>query len=191
MESLDSFHLEGELVVKVSKEAEEQLIYAEFQGDSSPPDNAQLLMTMTIKLGANPLTITYETRKVDNVSYEQNPLTGEWESGVVGDSSEDALLDALLVGKLRLIDMAAEVDFLNGVPVYRLTGINPNDPGAENTVLWVGIDDFLIQQAVVEGHVSADEYQGLVSQDVQELFQSQIFQLSRFNQPVKIVAPEG
>ena len=83
-----------------------------------------------------------------------------------------------------------ERDFLDGAPVYRLAGTVPDDPEAEQVVLWVGVDDLLVHQLQVEGHIPASEVdERLVPPAVEDLFLEGLFRFSRFNEPVEIVAP--
>ena len=156
-------------------------------GVVEPGGDSQLFVTISIKTGPSPRRVRFEIREVDGVSYRQDRLTGEWE--IIEDEAD--ALGAALAGRLNLENMAVSVDFLDLVPVYRVAGTVPNDPGVDLMVLWVGVNDLLIRRIDMEGLIDAGELDGFAPPDVPELFQIGLFHLGRFNElgPVKFVAP--
>ena len=75
MAEVISFHLDGELLIKASEEAEAELISIHFEGDGEPEGDGRSLFTITINSESFTGTIIFETREVDGVSYTQNPVT--------------------------------------------------------------------------------------------------------------------
>ena len=186
-----TLHITADIVIKTSKEAESELVVIRFEGEGQPGpegDGRTLTMMHITSEGAD-LTFTFETRDVDGVSYTQDPFTGEWEIDEEDESSEDDALDAVLAGQLELENMVVEVDSVDGSPMYRVTGSVPDDPEAEQVVLWADVDDLLARTISIEGLVPASDYEGLVPVDLDQLYQSQEYRLSKFNEPVKVVAP--
>lgn len=88
-----------------------------------------------------------------------------------------------------MVATGAEAGFVDGLRVYNVIGTVPDDPERGHIVLWVGIDDFLVRQMLVQGIVPATDYEGLVPQDSEDLYQSSWFNLSRFNEPVRVAVP--
>ena len=85
----------------------------------------------------------------------------------------------------------AAVDFLDGVPVYRLEGSAGDYPEpAELIVIWVNIDDLLPLRVQLDRHADVGTYEGLVPDDLRELFEASVWNLSQFNEPVEVTAPE-
>ena len=191
MALVTTLHVDGEIVFKVSKEAESQLVSMEFEGegDPGPEGDGRTLITVRITSEGLDLTFTFETREVDGVSYTQDPLTEEWEIDEEDEADEEGAFTAVLTGELELENIAVEADSLDGSRMYRVTGSVPDDPEAEHLTLWAGFDDLLVRQVSIEGLVLASEFEGLVPQDREQLYQSQEYRLSKFNDPVEVVAP--
>ena len=190
MASLDSFHIEAKFEVKASQETAVEIVSATIEGDGKPGGDRRSLITMSIKSEAFPFTSRFERREVDGISYSEDPITLEWEIDEEDDTSAYDAIDAAMSGRLRLETVRADVDSLDGLPVYRVTGSVPDDPEVETMVLWVGMDDLLIRRMQAEGHVPSSEYEGVAPPDLDELFQGSLYRFSRFNESVVIVAPE-
>ena len=189
LEEVETLHMEGTLVVKLSEDTDSELISTRFEGDIEPDGDLQLLLTITLDTEIFKGTLSLETREVKGLSYSQDPVTKEWEI----DEEETSGGDPVNADVINLLDrgqLTVELDSLDGVPVYRIAGTVRHDPESKLVVIWAGVDDLLIRQLKREGHIPPDNLEGLVPPDVQELFQSGIFQLSRFNEPVSIVTPE-
>ena len=185
MESLESYHMEGELVVKASQEAETELISLSFEGEATSAGDIQL--RFTIFAGA----LSFDTRQVAGLIYIQNPLTSEWT--VEEEVSEDGVLQKLhkaLRELPKLENVTVDVVSLVGVPFYRIASFHPTDPEAERVWLWVEADDLLIRMVQIQGRVRASEYKGLVPPGIEELFVDLVAQIGQFNEPVEIVAPQ-
>ncbi|MBF8267476.1 MAG: tyrosinase/peptidase [Dehalococcoidia bacterium] len=190
MSVLASFHMTGQLVVKASKDAQDELISVILEGTGKSNGDSQSVTIWSIKEGGVTVTFIFDNRQLGNVSYALDPSTGEWEIEPVDPSEADSLEDAVLAGQLTLENPVAELDTLDGVPVYRLTGRTPADAEFQDIVLWVGIEDSLIRQARFEGRIPASAYEGIAPQGIGELFQGFLFRLGSFNEPVVIVAPQ-
>jgi len=194
MAAVDTFHFEAVLAVKVDSESEAQLlsVQSEGEGETKADGDGWTIVRININNVDYVGTLTFESRTVDGIRYAQDPLTGEWEIDEGADpEDEDNLFEALMVGRLRMNNVAAEIDFLDGVSVYRVTGSALDYPEpVDRVVLWVDVDELLVYRVQIEEHVIAAEYEGLVSQELQELFQISIYHLSRFNQPFEVTAPE-
>ena len=187
MATLENIHLEDELQLKATKDADTVLFSTQFVGTGAIKGDSQLLYTMDIKSTDFTGTLTFEEREVQGVSYTQNPVTNEWEIDDTDDSEGDSFSDLVPEG---MVATAADTDILDGNSVYRITGTVPDDPEQELVVLWVGTGDLLVRQIKAEGNISADDYEGLIPQELKEVHQSQLFILSKFNEPVDIVAPQ-
>ena len=194
MAAVDTFRFEAEMTVNVDSESEAQLLSVQFEGEAEAKADGDGWAVARININNVEYvgTFTFESRTVDGIRYAQDPLTGAWEMNEGAEpGDEDQPFDALIVGRLRMKDVAAEMDFLDGVPVYRVTGSALDYPKpVDRVVLWVDVDELLVHRVQIEEHVAATEYEGLVPQEFQELFQISIFQLSGFNQPFEVTAPE-
>ena len=117
------------------------------------------------------------------------PLPGTllWKTCEAGGISLEFTLDRSNLERIKPQSLA--LDTLDGAPAYRIAGAGP-DPETEVVVMWLGVDDLLPRQALVEGHAPASNLsEGLVSPDIQEVFSSAIFHFSEFNEPVVVVVP--
>ena len=186
MAALGSLHLEGEMVVKAAREADAVLISMQIEGDGAIKGDSQLLYTMDIKTGEFAGKLTFGEREVQGVSYAQNPFTGEWAIDDTADPGDDSFEEIIPEG---MVATEADSEILDGLRVYRVTGTVPDDPEQERVVLWVGTDDLLVRQVLAEGRVPATDYEGLVTQQSGDLFQSFLFHLSKFNEPVRVTTP--
>jgi len=188
MATLTSLQLEVTLVAKASRDAEAELFtfITILEGDLKPGGDNRWFLTATVENPEVTETFKLEYRTIEGIVYRS--FRGDWQ--IVEDSSRDkpASLEAA-AGRLRMESLVVEVDSLNDVPVYVLTGSVPDDPAAELVVLWVGVDDLLIRQMRVQGHRPASVYEGLIPGHLEEVFVTVSSQLSRFNVPVKIMAP--
>ena len=190
MQQITSFHIEGEIVLKASKESEEEFLSATFQGDVDSEGDSQMLMAVTVKAGVFSGSLTLESRKVNGTSYTKNLLTGQWESTEGGNPFLDILdvFGAPGTGDLGLGNVVSELDTLNGEAVYRISGSPLDDPTVEG-IVWVGVDDLLIRQMQMGGKAPAGDFEGLAPQGVDEVFLSFLLRFSRYNEPVDVVAP--
>ena len=190
MAAVDGVHLDGDVTVKASKNSETELITASFTGDANSVGDRQAVFTMTFTIGSITSTVSIEAREVARVNYMKNPITGEWEVDEDYDPSESSALQAAILGRLSLDGASAGLDSLNGVPVYRLSGGFPEEPEVEQLVLWVRVEDLLILQIQEVRHEPATEFEGIVPPDLRVVYVRSIFRLSKFNEPVMILAPE-
>ncbi len=175
MAALTSLQMDATTVAKASRDAKDGLftLFLHFEGDVKGAGDGQMLATMTIDNPEFTGTLKFDLRKIEGIEYTQDPFTGDWEIGEDSSLSEDegVFIDAA-AGRLRMESLEVEVDSLNAVPVYILTGSVPDDPEAEFAVLWVGVDDLLIRQMRVEGHPPASEYEGSIPGHLKEVFQT-------------------
>lgn len=186
MAALDSFHIEGELVLKATREADANLFSMQIEGFGNVDGDNQLSLGMDISTPGFAGKLTIVTREVQGVNYIQDTDTGEWEIGDTDDAG-DGLSDDLVPENMVATEVHEEV--LGGLPVYRIIGFVPDDPERERMVLWVGAEDLLVRQRLEEGQIPAADYWGLIPQDVGDPFQSILVRLSRLNEPVLVVAP--
>ena len=181
------------MTIKVDNESEARLLSVQFegQGETKADGDGWAVARININNKEYVGTFTFESRTVDGIRYAQDPLTGTWEINEGADSGdEDQPFDALIVGRLHMKNVAAEMAFLDGLPVYRVTGSALDYPKpADRVVLWVDVDELLVNRVQIEEHVAATEYEGLVPQEFQELFQISVFHLTGFNQPFEVMAP--
>ena len=77
MDAVESFHVAGDLLVKATNEAADELIVATFEGVGKSNGDSRVGFVMTIKSNLFSATFTLETREVDGTSYSQNPSTKE------------------------------------------------------------------------------------------------------------------
>ena len=189
LEAVKTYHTEGTVDLKLSQEAEEELMSFRFEGDRIADGDSRAIVTVEVDIEGFEGTFTFETRQVDGVSYDQDPFTGEWQIVGVGAEVEEDSFDTRVVGRLDTPSLAVERDSLDGAPVYRLTGTLPDDPTVDRVALWIGIDDLLVHQLEATGHTAAEEFAGALSPGGEELLLQARFRFSRFNEPVEIEAP--
>ena len=128
MEALESFHLEGEVLIKATREADTDLFSTQIVGTGAIKGDRQILFIMNIAVTGFPDTLTFGEREVQGVSYIQDPLTGEWEIDDTDDPEDDAFEDLIPEG---MIATEANSEVLDGLRVYRVTGTVPDDPEQE------------------------------------------------------------
>ena len=180
--ALRSFHLEGRLEIRAAKESDVVMFSSQLVGDGVVEGDYQLQFTVDSEtIGI----LTFGEREVRGVGYTQDPVTGEWEI-VDSYDAQDGVMAEIIPDGTVFTEFAEAM--LDGLPTYRVTGTVPGDPEQELVVVWLGVDQAFIHQVLVEGRVAAADYEGLVSQSG-DLFQSILFRLSRFNEPVQIDAP--
>ena len=186
MAALGSFHLEGELVIKATSEADEVLLSVQLEGAGENRGDSRLLMTFEIDIPGLPSPLIVEERRVEGVSYTRDPFTGEWAIDDTADAEGEPLEELVPEG---MVATEIDTEVLDGLAVYRLTGTVPDDPEQGHVVLWVGADDLLIRQIQVEGRAPATDYEGLIPPQSGDLFLSLLSHLSGFNEPVGVDAP--
>ena len=196
MAALTSLHIDGEVLAKATQEAESALVSMKLDADGKPTRDFRAKLTVDITNQQFSFAFSFEIREIGGLSYTQDPLTGEWEVEQAETATGDPL-EALMQGLLALDDIATTIDPLDGAPMYRITGNLPEGeatsgaPLRGDVLMWVGVDDLLVRRMSIEGQVPANEYEGLIPADLQQVFESTIFEFSRFNVPVEIVVPEG
>ena len=121
-------------------------------------------------LSTNDFSGTVETvavRMVDGIVYGQDSSAGEWRIADEGAARAHRLsLDGIrelfteiwqdLDPKLLTIELAT----LNGQPVYHITGSEPKEPPWGHVELWVGLEDLLVRQQLLDGHAPAPLVEG-------------------------------
>ena len=190
MAEVDSVQIVGQTLVKESKESEFELIVAQFQIDGHPAGDNRLRYTLQANNPAINFTLTLNSIDIGEVSYFEDPFTGEWEAEPREPSEGDPLVE-LMEGRLRLESMAVSFESFDDEPTYMIVGNHPReDAGTGRQVtLWIGTDNSLLRRMDIEETVSTDEYEGLIPSDLQELFENSVIRLSRLNEPVEIVSP--
>ena len=160
------------------------------EGDSETGGNRRFLYTTNFRRGAfGDVTFDIETREVDGVSYVRDPMTRQWKTGEAEGISLEFTLDRETLE--RITPHSLESDTLDGEPTYRVTASGP-EPETELVIMWLGIDDLLPRQTLVEGHAPASNLsEDLVSPDISEVFSSTIFHFSKFNEPIVVVVPSS
>ncbi|NQW22913.1 MAG: hypothetical protein HQ475_05650 [SAR202 cluster bacterium] len=187
MASLESFHLDGEMVLKATGDDDANLLSVQVIGAGNVKGDNQISLIMDIDVAEFTGTLTFNAREVESVSYIQDPITAEWAIDQDASDSEDSSFKQLVPE--GMVASEAELVYLDGLPAYRLTGTVLDDPEKERVVLWVGVIDLFVRQMQVEGLVPATDYQGLIEQLTGEVFQSLLFRLSRFNETVEVTVP--
>jgi len=124
MASTTRYSLTGDVLVKASKEATEEILSVHSEGAGKVGGNLRTVTSIKLKQGGTEVSITFENRLVDVADYTLDPTTGEWEVNAV-EASEVGPWEDALAGKLKLENGTVAMDVLNGVQVYRLTGQIP------------------------------------------------------------------
>ena len=197
MAMLDSARMEMDLTVKLSEEPGDEIMFNRIEYSGRFDGDQQLSSTSDFS-GAPE---TYVVRMVGGTAYYKDSSTDEWKI-----ADEDAARGAQLsideirelftdIGKeLDPKTLTIEVASLDGLPVYHITGAVPENPPSEHVELWVGIEDLLVRQQLLDGHAPAPLVEGLihgglVTADSGEVFHTVSIRFSQFNQPVALVAP--
>ena len=188
-ENVKSFHFALD-ISKVPKSAKGlQLTGAE--GDAKVPDELKAQVSGTF--AGFPLTTRLVA--VGGKLWIENPLSGSWQSVDVG-TTPGFLLDPRkgVLGVMRgMTDVREDgSEDIGGVSTTRIAGtvdaatIGPlvaasGGPGSVDVTLWIGQDDHILRRIEVSGPVGAGEPADAV----------RTVELSRFGEPVTVVAPEG
>ena len=184
MAELGSYSLDGTLVIKTTKDADNHLILMEMSGGGYVDGDNQVTVAMDIATEGFVGKVTTETRQIAGFTYAKNPLTEEWSKGDEVDSSEtEDFVPAAMVA----IEAVQEV--LDGLAVYRVTGTVPDEPENELMILWVSIEDLLVRQIRQEGHVPAADYANFGIGELEVLYQSFVTRLSNLNGSVQVTLP--
>lgn len=159
------------------------------EGDVVRPDRVRL--KASFRLG----TMSAESQLVaiGQELYLTNPLTGRWErmpGGVVALRVLDS--ERGVPNLLRRLSEAQKVatETLDGVATHHLRGTLPASAIADMVggqardeqvagEVWVGVDDFLLRQARIQGAIAAAEKAGVV----------RLLKFSRFNEAITIEPP--
>ncbi len=184
MDALQTFELEGELLLKTAKDAETNLISMQILGAGYVDGDSEVSITMDIDTAGFAGKVTNETRRVDGVAYARDSLSEEW---LIDETNVDNEDQGFVPPTMVATEAVSEV--LDGLQVYKVTGTVPDEPENELVVLWVGAEDLLVRRIKQEGRVPASDYAAFQIEDVEDLFQSFVSRLSKLNQPVQISAP--
>jgi peptidyl-prolyl cis-trans isomerase B (cyclophilin B) len=184
MAELESFSLEGTLVIKTTEDSDSHLISMEMTGSGYVDGDNQVTVAMDIATEGFVGKVTTESREVAGFTYTKNPLTEEWLKGEEVNSSETSEFVPE-----NMVATEAIQDVLDGLPVYRVTGTVPDETENELMILWVGTEDLLVRQIRQEGQVSAEDYVNFGVGESENLYQSFVTRLSNLNEPVEVTVP--
>ena len=208
MAQLETFRVEMVTTVKVDQGGMVLEIPVTMQADFRLPDDSS--GSTVIDLGF----FSVETKFVviGGESYATDPETGEWVRGLSAE-------DTMFIAPQDLIGLPSDsvwdvdglevqgVEEIDGVPSYRIAlladeipldlfGDGPSDGFAMS--FWIGVDDSLLRGMEISGRIEAPAPDDVSSQPDDLLgglgggdldFEVRI-QLSNFNEPVEIEAPE-
>ena len=188
-ENVKSFHFALD-ISKVPKSAKGlQLTGAE--GDAKVPDELSAQVSGTF--AGFPLSTKLVA--VGGKLWIENPLSGSWESVDVG-TTPGFLLDPQkgVLGVMRgMTDVKEDgSEDVGGVSTTRITGTVPAaevgplaavtaGSGSVDVSLWIGKDDGILRRVEVAGPIASGEPADAV----------RTIELSRFDEPVTVQAPEG
>ncbi|MFQ6029303.1 MAG: peptidylprolyl isomerase [Dehalococcoidia bacterium] len=189
LQSLESAHLNGKLLIKPNKESDEELMSWEFEGDVKGNGDSRVHFTLDIDREGFSGNISFETRDVSGISYSYNPFTGEWETDEDFAPESNNGFDPFGLDFPILEDLSLEKDSLGSVEVYRISGSVPDDPKSDHAIMWIGIHDLRVYQVQLEGTSQASDFEGLLPENFGEVFRELVYHLNEFNEPVEIVAP--
>lgn len=157
MASQDSFLGTGTLTMMDADDAAAVHVTADLRGGQASSSNNWIVSIMDVTAGELRGSLLWEIREIDDVQYDQNPLTGEWE--IDEDRSENPVQD-ILRGTLTLADVSVE-DLGDG---YLITGTYPEDATIEFISIEVGSDDLLVRNFTSVSRQTRGEFAGLVPQ---------------------------
>lgn len=192
MENLDSFHFEMDLLAKMESEGLSLDIPITFSGDFQAPDRVKGIVNATF-FG---FSVEMETIAIGDTTYQQNPLSGQWEVSTEPATPfggpQDLLSDELFaVEDLELVG----AETLDGTPVYILVGVVPpeafdEEEGEFSVQMWIGRGDLYLRQMKLEGEAPLDG--GFLGEEAAggKASLTMTFTLSGFDEPVTIEPPE-
>ena len=193
MARVDSFHFEVSGRVNVSSGDAAAEIPISYVGDVQAPDRTRgkLVLSMLV------FVLEMEIVTVGGVTYTTNPQSGEWgvsESGTPGVPNPAGFIR----GGAPLMALATYVglESRGGERVHHLAGIARLDAfsdleGETTADIWIGTEDLLVREVVVEAPVDLDALglpvsaMGLTGSGVAALS----IRLSGYGEPDRIEAP--
>ena len=189
MAALDIVHVESLLEVRPSKDSDTILLTFELEADGNPTGNSRMVAIFTV----GDTIISFEVREVDGISYRQNPSTGAWETKLAEMNERDPFVSVFL-GQLIMENVDAKTELKDGRLSYHLSGTLPEGatgrPLQGDVSLWVHIDDLRVYRMEVKGIVPSGEWEGLLLSGQDDLFETIIYDISRYNEPVNITPPD-
>ncbi len=194
MSAISSLHMDAAIVVKSNKSTDATLLSMAIEADGRLTGNAMIFLKMDGSNSAFDGAFELEILQVDGIRYTRTPGIGEWNSGPV-ELDEGDPFEALMHGRLILEDLEVASETLNGAEVYRLSGSlpvaesNADLPRRGTVTMWVDVDGTIVRRMQVSEEIPASEYEGLIPGDLEEVFRSTDYELSRFHETVEISAP--
>ena len=188
MAAVESAHVEGELALKESADAETALLLQRFTGDGELNGDNQMAGTMDVNTGGFAGSFPFETRRVGGIDYSKDPAAGQWATAPPGNPSIlNDLFDPAIIGVSDLVDPVVTRETLDGGGVFRVEGAVDSELPIARKVLWIGDEDHLLRQVYLEGAMPASAFPGLASGD--EIHVSLTARYSQYNEPVNVTAP--
>ena len=192
MAAVESAHVEGEMVLKESADAEASLLLQRFTGDGVLDGDSQITGTIEFNFVGFAGEIGFEARRVGGVNYSQDPVTGQWDVSPPDDPGMlTDLFDASFIGASDLVDPTITRETLDGIGVLRIEGSGGGDDlPMGRKVLWVGEDDYLLRQLSLEAVLPASDFPGMLPPGGgDEIHMSLTARYSRYGEPVTVQAP--
>ena len=194
MELESSYHFEMDMAMSVSQGSLSMDIPITSVGDFQAPDRSQIVSSMTF-LGLN---VEFKVITIGDTTYQTDPETGLWEVGADSTTPFGDFETFAVEGVSDIEDLVfVTEETLDGTRVFHLTGTAPpeafgEEEGELQIELWIGVEDKLIRQIVVEGEISFEGDNAPLFGDAPagSGTVTMTMKFSNFGKPVSIEAPQ-
>jgi cyclophilin family peptidyl-prolyl cis-trans isomerase len=197
MAMVEYFHFEMDAKLSLDVEGTKLDIPITMEGDYEAPDRSQgsvLLSVVFFEIESKFITI-------GDTTYVTNPDTGEWE---IGQSPELLFADPREFADPEFLRTTADfaelvligTEALNGLEVYRLSGVIVDEDSGDNFMVdfWIDVEDNLISQVTVSGSLNVEDADAgdlLGDLGAGDAAFEAVITFSAYDEPVSIDAPDG
>ncbi len=194
MKEVESYHFEMEAHFRRGMGGLSLDLPFSFTGEVQSPDRVRGTVSMQL-LG---MSLEFQTITIGSTSYQQDPLTGEWQvregqQAPLQEPQDFLEEDVSAIQGLTVMG----VETIDNVQTYRLKGTVPQQEAGEEfksdmeVEYWIGVEDKLVRRVTARGEMEFMGEEGLPGQPTGgTMVMDLTLDLSRFGEPVTIKAPE-
>ena len=159
MRSAGTAHVGGEATIKRNPDDESSLMLQSFEGDGVLDGDNRVAGTIEINDSGFSATIPFESRRIDDVEYEIDPQSGQWNESQSGEPGLlTTLFDFTVIGPENLVEPTVTNETLDGVPVLLVQAGVETELPIDRISLWIGEEDHLLRRARLQAVLSGSAF---------------------------------